>query len=234
MKLIISIQENCDDMDKQLFDFLTDLKKHNNREWFTEHKCEFETAKSHANHFFDELYTELSQYDDFQPLKIYRIYRDVRFSKDKSPYKLHFSALYSRKQPQNRGSFYVHLQPGESFVGGGFWGPEKEDLLRIRKAIEFDDEFLNILNDKDLKSNFGELTGEQLKLIPKGFDKAHPRAELLKFKQFLLTKSYPDQVVFEADFLQRIVNDYQHLQPFFRYMTEVLTTNENGESLFEL
>lgn len=220
-------------MDPQIFQFLEGLIKNNNREWFADHKPEFTKAKEDAYQFFDEMFVLLSEIDEFHEPKTFRIYRDVRFSKDKTPYKPHFSAVFSRKQPKNRGSFYIHLKPGNTFVASGFWEPNKEDLLLIRKAIERDDEFSNILKDEKLIENFGELKGDKLKLISKGFDKEHPRADLLKHKQFLFTKNYKDHEVFEDDFKAKIIEDYKTLQAFFHYMTEVLTTNENGESILD-
>lgn len=219
-------------MKNDFFAFLNELEKNNNRPWFQANKEEFEMAKAEADQIFRAIDRGLKERDEFQDYKFYRIYRDIRFSKDKTPYKNHFSAIFQRKQPQNRGSFYVHLQPGNSFVGGGFWGPEREDLVRIRKAIEMEDDFEKILQQKSFQKNFGELKGDQLKNVPKDFEKDHPRGELLKFKQYLLMKNYTDQEVKQGNFVQNILKDYELMRPFFLYMTDVLTTNENGESLF--
>lgn len=219
-------------MKNDFFAFLNELEKNNNRPWFQANKEEFEMAKAEADQIFRAIDRGLKERDEFQDYKFYRIYRDIRFSKDKTPYKNHFSAIFQRKQPQNRGSFYVHLQPGNSFVGGGFWGPEREDLVRIRKAIEMEDDLEKILQQKAFQKNFGELKGDQLKNVPKDFEKDHPRGELLKFKQYLLMKNYSDQEVKQGNFVQNILKDYELMRPFFLYMTDVLTTNENGESLF--
>lgn len=219
-------------MKAEVMEFLKDLGNNNNRPWFQENKGRFEAAKAEAHSLFREIELGLKELDEFHDLKFYRIYRDIRFSKDKTPYKNHFSAIFQRKQPENRGSFYVHLQPGSSFIGGGFWGPDKEDLLRIRKAIDIEDDLEEILTDPALKKSFRKLKGDKLKRVPKDFDKEHPRGNLLKYKQFLLTKRYSDKDVVRKGFVQKVLQDYQTLQPFFNYMTEVLTTDENGVSLY--
>lgn len=214
-----------------LFDFLHQLERNNNREWFIENKPAYEIAKKEADTIFEEVYEALSEIEALQPLKKYRIYRDVRFSLDKTPYKTHFSAFVGRKKPKDRGGFYIHFENGNCFIGGGFWGPEKDDLLRIRKAIDSSSELEKLLNDKKLVNAFGELYGDELKTAPKGFPKDHARIHLLRKKQFLLIKKFEDDEIFQSDFPQKVVDAYQILLPFYHYMTEVLTINENGESL---
>lgn len=218
-------------MKNDLFQFLLDLEQNNNRDWFEENKAAFEKAKSEAATIFDAIYKELIKIDEFGKFRMYRIYRDVRFSKDKTPYKNHFGAIYMRHQPHNRGSFYVHLEPGNTFVGGGFWSPEKEDLFRIRQAIELEDELELILKDTLFKKELGSLFGETVKTAPKGFDKNHPRIELIRHKQFILKKSFKDDEVFKEDFKQKVSSAYKVMQPFFLYLTDVLTTDANGESI---
>lgn len=216
---------------ENIYNFLNDLKRNNNREWFNENKDRYELAREEANAIFSSISEELKRIDDFSPYKLYRIYRDVRFSKDKTPYKGHFAALFSRRQPNNRGSFYLQLKPGGSMIGGGFWNPNKEDLLSIRKAIVVEDELEVILGDKALQTLLGSMEGEQLKTVPQGFDINHPRIELLRYKQFLFRRPLTDEVVFSTEFKDIVIETYQAMQPFFQYMTEVLTTDENGESL---
>ena len=219
-------------MDK-VYTFLEELKKNNNREWFHSNKEAFEKVKAEVRIIFDTIYDELSLIEPLEPLKVYRINRDIRFSSDKTPYKTHFSAFVGRKKPHNRGGFYIHIEPQNCFIGGGFWGPESSDLLRIRKAINESDELEKILNNIELKSNFNDLYGTELKTAPKGFSKDHERVHLLRKKQFLLIKHFDDQTIFEDFFPQQVAQDFQILLPFFNYMTEVLTTNENGEYLYE-
>lgn len=216
---------------KNIYNYLNDLKKNNNREWFNENKDRYELVKEEADAIFSGIADELNLLDDFSPYKMYRIYRDVRFSKDKTPYKGHFAALFSRRQPGNRGSFYLQLKPGGSMIGGGFWNPEKDDLQRIRKAIEADDELVDILENKHLKALMGRMEGEELKTVPRGFEIDHPRIELLRYKQYLLRRPLSDDEVFSPDFQDKVIETYKVIQPFFQYMTDVLTTDENGESI---
>ena len=217
----------------EIYKYLKKLEKNNNREWFTEHKVEYDTAKAEADLIFNSIYQELSKKEELEPLKVFRIYRDVRFTLDKTPYKTHFSAQTGRKKPHNRGGIYFHIQPNRCFIGVGFWGPEKDDLLRIRREIEASDELSKILINKNLLKEFGEMTGEELKSAPKGFNKEHDRIELLRKKQYLFIKNYTDDEVLAKDFPQKVAKSMQALQPFLAYMTDVLTTDENGESLIK-
>ncbi len=217
----------------EIYKYLKKLEKNNNREWFTEHKVEYDTAKAEADLIFNSIYQELSKKEELEPLKVFRIYRDVRFSLDKTPYKTHFSAQTGRKKPHNRGGIYFHIQPNHCCIGVGFWGPEKDDLLRIRREIEASDELSKILINKNLLKEFGEMTGEELKSAPKGFNKEHDRIELLRKKQYLFIKNYTDDEVLAKDFPQKVAKSMQALQPFLAYMTDVLTTDENGESLIK-
>lgn len=212
--------------------FLKQLEKNNNRDWFNTHKNEFDTAKAEADLIFNAIYQELSKKEELEPLKIYRIYRDVRFSNDKTPYKIHFSAQSGRKKPHNRGGYYFHIQPNHNFIGIGFWGPERDDLLRIRKDIEVSDELEKILQSKTLIKEFGEMQGEEVKSAPKGFSKDHERIALLRKKQYFFIKNFTDEEVLAEDFPKKVAKSIQVLQPFLNYMTEVLTIDENGQPLF--
>jgi len=178
---------------------------------------------------FESVYHILEKKDALDSLKFYRIYRDVRFSKDKTPYKTNFSMYVGRLQPLNRGGYYLQIEPGNSFIGGGFWGPEKEDLLRIRQEIALDDELLQIISEPNFKAYFGDMEGETLKTAPKGFDKEHERIDLLRKKQFLFRKSFSDEEVLAPDFATKAAEGFLKLLPFFEYMSDVLLTNANGE-----
>ncbi|HLV51372.1 MAG TPA: DUF2461 domain-containing protein, partial [Flavobacterium sp.] len=216
-------------MQKQVLNFLKDLTKNNNREWFAAHKESFEEAKEQALSEFTTIYAGLKQNDFLETMKMYRIYRDVRFSSDKTPYKTHFALFAGRQQPDYRGGYYLHIEPENSFLGIGFWNPNKEDLLRIRKEIELDDELQTILNSKEIHSTFGTIVGDEVKTAPKGFDKNHERINLIKKKQFLLKRDFTDQEVLSNDFPQKVVEIFQKSRPFVDYMTDVLLTNLNGE-----
>ncbi|GAA4232222.1 DUF2461 domain-containing protein [Postechiella marina] len=219
---------------KDIFSFLKKLEKNNNRDWFNENKPEFKTIEQEAKSFYNTLLDTVKVHDDIDKLKIFRIYRDVRFSKNKLPYKTHFGGSLHRVKPKLRGGYYLHLQPNnESFIATGFWQPEKEDLLRIRKEFEMDDEEIrDILANKDFNSIWGSsFEGDELKTAPKGFDKTHKAIDLIKKKQYFFTKKYTDKEVLSPGFLSDIDNSFKAIRPFFDYMSDVLTTDLNGESL---
>src|SRR5690606_31156669 len=180
---------------KNAFDFLTRLYKNNNRDWFTANKPEFDVYQKQNKEFFHQLYSELQKHDSLEGIHIFRIYKDVRFSKDKLPYKTNFGVSFSRTKPLLRGGYYIHLEPGNSFVGGGFWSPNNEDLLRIRKEFEMDTtEIQKITSNKTFVNYFGELRGEDgVKTAPKGFDKNHPAIDLIKKKQYVVMRKFSDK-----------------------------------------
>ncbi|MCU0352080.1 MAG: DUF2461 domain-containing protein [Flavobacterium sp.] len=216
-----------------VFDFLEQLQENNNREWFQIEKNAFETAKKEANATFLEIDAQLRKQDSIERTQIFRIYRDVRFSKNKAPYKNHFSVGFTRTKPLLRGGYYLHIEPNASFVGGGFWEPNAADLNRIRKEFETDDEEIRkIISEVSFKKFFGELKGDELKTAPKGFDKLHPAIDLIRKKQFLLTRSFSNEEVLAANFNQEILVTFQAMRPFFDYMSDVLSTDLNGESIY--
>ncbi len=216
---------------QNVLDYIKKLQQNNNREWFVDNKKSFEEVKESANQLFNAVYNELNLSDSLEPLKIYRIYRDVRFSADKTPYKTHFSMYMGRLKPDYRGGYYLHIEPGNSFLGVGFFDPNKEDLLRIRKEIELDNELEDILNSKEIKNTFGNLVGDEVKTAPKGFDKNHERIALLKKKQFLLIHKFTDNEVLKPDFFKEAAKVFKKSRPFVDYMTDVLLTNLNGEEM---
>jgi len=218
-----------------VFTFLKELEKNNNRDWFTAHKKEYEVLKDDMKSFFTALGEQVKRHDDIERVKIFRIYRDVRFSKNKTPYKINFSSSLSRAGARLRGGYYIHIQPNNaSFIATGFWGPEKEDLLRIRKELELDaTEFRKIIGAKKLKSIWGELHGEELKTAPKGFDKAHANIDLIRKKQFIFSLSFTDKEVLDPNFGNEVNQSFKAIRPYFDLMSDVLTTNLNGESLLD-
>ncbi|WP_430400716.1 DUF2461 domain-containing protein [Flavobacterium sp.] len=218
---------------KTTLDFLEKLQENNNREWFAENKKKFDAEQKKVKTFFNEIGTLLGKVDSIERIQIFRIYRDVRFSKNKLPYKNHFSVGFNRTKPMLRGGYYLHIEPGASFVGGGFWEPNKEDLFRIRKEIELDaSELRQIINQSTFKEYFGTLEGEELKTAPRDFDKMHPDIDIIRKKQFLVTRSFSDKEVLSPDFKNEVVETFKAMRPFFDYMSDVLTTNLNGESIY--
>ncbi|WBU89117.1 DUF2461 domain-containing protein [Cellulophaga omnivescoria] len=223
-----------DVISKNTFGFLNKLKENNTREWFLEHKKEFKVEENAFKEFITLLGEKLNEHDDIEKSKVFRIYRDVRFSKNKTPYKVHLAGSFTRAGARLRGGYYVHIEPGNSFVATGFWAPNKEDLFRIRKEIELDaQEFRDIINNKTFKDAWGELKGEELKRAPKGFDIAHNDIDLLRKKQYIFTREFTDKEVLSANFLDTINELFAAIRPFFDLMSDVLTTNLNGESILD-
>jgi uncharacterized protein (TIGR02453 family) len=220
-------------LQKSTLEFLTQLKENNDRDWFAANKKAFESEQKLAKTFLTSVGEQLGRIDSIERIQIFRIYRDVRFSKDKAPYKNHFSVGFTRTKPMLRGGYYLHIEPGKSFVGGGFWEPNAEDLSRIRKEFEMDDEEIRtILADDTFKKFFGELKGEELKTAPKGFDKTHPAIDLIRKKQFLLTRSFSDKEVMAPNFEENVLITFKAMHPFFDYMSDVLSTDLNGELIY--
>ena len=216
-----------------ILDFFKQLEKNNNREWFNEHKKEFKTIESEAKKCYSEVFNLLKNHDEIDHFKMFRIYRDVRFSKNKSPYKTHFGGTFHRKKPELRGGYYLHIAPNnESFIAAGFWEPNASDLQRMRKEFEMDaTEMRQIISDKTFKSVWGDLVGDELKTAPRDFEKDHPAIDLIKKKQYIFVKKYTDKEVLSDDFLEQVNTSFKVIRPYFDYMSEVLTTNLNGESI---
>ena len=219
---------------KSTLDFLKELSQNNNREWFTENKSTFEAEQKKVKAFYNVVMERLKVSDLIESVKIFRIYRDVRFSKNKLPFKSHFGGQFKRATNKLRGGYYLHICPGDSFLAGGFWEPNKEDLARIRKEFEEDaTEIREIVNTADFKKHFGKLQGEAVKSAPRGFDKNHPNIDLIKLKQFIVTREFTDDEVLAPNFLTEVTASFEAMRPYLDYMSDVLTTDLNGESLVD-
>lgn len=217
---------------KTAFDFLLELEKNNNKEWFEKNKPTFKSHETGVKAFFEAVKDRLNHHDEIEKMKMFRIYRDVRFSKDKTPYKTHFAGSFSRLGTHLRGGYYLHLKPEGSFLATGFWAPNKEDLFRIRKELEMDaSEFRNVINQKTLKDIWGGLKGDTVKTAPKGFEKEHADIDLIKHKQFIFVRNFSDSEVLSGSFLEEVEKSYRAIRPFFDLMSDILTTNLNGESI---
>ncbi|MEP2025604.1 MAG: DUF2461 domain-containing protein [Reichenbachiella sp.] len=220
----------------QPFQFLNKLEDNNNREWFNKNKGLYLEAHQQIIEFADLLLSELNKTDVIETptgkKSLYRIYRDVRFSKDKTPYSLYFGGGYRRATAERRGGYYFHLEPGNTYVGGGFWGPNSQDMMHIRKHLQQEPERLReIIQSNDFKKNFGSLRGERLKRAPKGFDVDDPAIDLLRYKQYWVRHEFDMKDVMKPNFHLSIIKQFHHMRPFFDYMSEILTTDLNGESI---
>ncbi len=215
-----------------IFTFYKDLDKNNNREWFESHKPRFKSLELEVKDFNEIVKFGLEETDDIEKVKMFRIYRDVRFSKNKTPFKTHFGVSFHRKKPNLRGSYYMHLAPQNSFIASGFWNPNPMDLLRIRKDLEMDaQELRDVITDFTFKKVWGELQGDVVKTSPKGFNIDHPNIDLIRHKQFLFIKRFDDKSVLSSDFQEEVIKSFSAIRPFFDLMTNVLTTDLNGVSL---
>lgn len=219
---------------KSALDFFKKLEKNNNRDWFNDNKKEFKAIEAEVKAVYNELYNRLNLHDEIDKMKMFRIYRDVRFSKDKTPYKTHFGGSFHRKKPALRGGYYLHIAPNnESFIATGFWEPASPDLLRIRKEFEMDAEPMReILADKNFNSIWGnQFVGDEVKSAPKGFSKEHPNIDLIKKKQFIFTRKFTDKEITANNILDVVDDSFKAIRPYFNYMSDVLTTDLNGVSL---
>jgi uncharacterized protein (TIGR02453 family) len=210
--------------------FLKDLEKNNNREWFLSKKDQYEAASANMKEVLNDVIKGLNKKDVIEDGRLFRIYRDVRFSKDKAPYKNNFGIHFTRASKERRGGYYLHIEPGGSFVGGGFWAPSPEDLKRIRDEFAFDDKPIRkILASKTFISNFGTLDGDELKTAPSGYDRNSPAIDLIRKKQLLIGRKFKDKEVLDPGFVKEVVRTFEAMRPFFDYMSEVLMTNTDGE-----
>jgi len=216
-------------IDQKSLDFLYELNRNNHREWFQEHRDWYETSRQDFEDFVRQVRLELAKVDEIEKTKVYRIYRDLRFTKDKTPYKTHFAAHFTRKGVYRRGGFYMQISYDEVLIAGGFWGPSREDIQYIREGIlENPEPLRDALATPNIKDRFGGLTGEELKTAPRGVDKEHPHIDLLRKKQFLLERRYPLKRVLEKGFPAQVASDFEAMIPVFQVITDYLVYDGNG------
>lgn len=221
---------------KEAIQFIEDLKKNNNTEWMHANKKRYDDFKKDYHQHIAEVLTEMKPLDKtLEPLEIknctFRINRDIRFSKDKQPYKNNIGMWMSQnKNRKNAPGYYIHFEKGKSFIAGGVWNPEVGELKQIRKEIEFfHDDLEAILNDKNFKKEFGELTVEEnnkLKKAPKGYDPEHPAIELLKFKSFTAAQKIDEKLFSDKDFAKKIAQKLIALKPMNDFLSRALETEE--------
>lgn len=215
---------------KDSLQFLADIKKNNNREWFLANKKRYEAYKKEYYALVQQFLDVLKAHDPaLAPLEVkncvFRINRDIRFSKDKSPYKTNMAFWFSPGNKNwNQAGYYVHVEPGSSFIAGGFHQPEAEDLKKIRKEIAFFHEDLEaILADKNFKATYGGMDRENvLKTVPKGYEKDHPAIELLKLKSFTATAKIDDKLLSDKDFVKKVSDKLLLLKPMGEFLNRAL------------
>lgn len=214
--------------------FLRDLSRNNNKVWFDDNRTRYESVKKEMRSFFSTVFEELKMSDDLEEMHVFRINRDIRFSKDKAPYKNHISVHFKRRKPHLRGGYYLHIETGnKSLLAGGFWAPSKEDTLRIRQEFELDaGPMREIMQDPSFAKTFGVIQGEKLATAPKGFDKLHKNIDLIKHKNWYFETYFTDEEVLSVQFQQQVLKAFLLLRPYFDYMSDVLGTDANGEPIY--
>lgn len=213
---------------------LADLEAHNERSWFEANRVRYEAAHANMVAFAGALLERMRVHDKLSTpsgaRSLMRIHTDQRFHKGRPPYAPRFGGRLVRVKPALRGGYFFRIQPGDrSHITCGFMGPEPADLRLIRQDITHDHEtWRKILGGRDLRTQLGALFGEELATVPRGYSMDHPAADLLRKKQFLLRRTFKDEEVLAADFLDEVVKAYRAVRPWFDHMTAVLTTDGNG------
>jgi uncharacterized protein (TIGR02453 family) len=211
--------------------FLTQLKRNNDRTWFENHKEEYEQhVKAPMQSFVVALKPHFARFApefDLNPKRsIFRIYRDIRFSQDKTPYKTNIAAHFVlRGMPKGfiGSGYYIQIEPGEFFAGGGIYMPDSAQLKNIRKAIAaHGKEFLSILNDKRFQKRFAPFGWTKLQRVPKGYREDHPMAEWLKYKQFFVGVSLPESACFHESLVENVAGICEDASPLVRFLNKSL------------
>ena len=210
--------------------FLKALKKNNSKEWFDQNRKSYEQAKENYMDFVEGILGRMKKIDtslaDLEPKQcVFRINRDVRFSKNKDPYKTNMGASFSKggKKIQCAG-YYFHLEPGGSFIGGGFWMPMAPELNKIRQEIDYNVEAFNkIINKKKFKDIFGSLSeSEKLSRPPKGYEADNPAIELLKLKSFIVMKEVKDAELIGKELANKVVDHFETMMPLVDFLNKAI------------
>ncbi len=204
--------------------FLKELKKNNNKPWFDTHRKEYELAKKNMEQFCAALIIQIGKFDkDIALLSpkdcLFRINRDVRFSKDKSPYKTNMGAyLVKGGKKSYLPGYYFHIEPGKSMMAGGLWMPEADKLKAVRQEIDYNlKDFKKIIADKKFKALFPKLEGEKLVNPPKGYDALNPALEFLKHKSWVVTHAFGDKEIMDSKFVTSAVKASATMKPFLQF-----------------
>lgn len=219
-------------LQKSTIQFLKNIKDNNHKEWMDAHRSDYESAKKDFANLVEKVIAFFGKKDvEIAHLTAsactFRFNRDIRFSKDKSPYKTNFGASINKggKKAHSAG-YYLHLEPGQSFCGGGVWMPESKDLAAVRQEIDYNwEEFQKIINNKNFIKTYGSLSFDsEYKLIrePKGYEKDNPAIEYLKLKSFLAIKSLPDKLFLSDNLEKEIVDAFSALQPLIVFLNRAV------------
>lgn len=212
-----------------IFEFLKELTVNNNKEWFQENKPKYQQAKKEFESYVNELIAIVHAIDPTvgHPHAkdcIFRIFRDVRFSKDKTPYKNNFGAYVAhggRKSPY--GGYYLHIEPDNSFIGGGIYCPQPNVLKAVRESIvEYPDDYKKIIEDKSFKKVFPEIWGDRLKTAPKGFPKDDPNIDLIKLKSYTLITALSDKQIGSKNIENKISEVFKIMKPYNDFLNSAI------------
>lgn len=216
----------------KVLEFLDELTKNNNREWFQNNKKWYEESRDKFLFLTDVMINEIRKFDPEVPALspkdcMFRIFRDVRFSKDKRPYKTNFGSFIAKggRKSMNAG-YYFHIEPGESFLGGGIYMPPAEPLKAVREFISMHgDEFMEIINNPVFKKMYPEMYNDKLKTAPKGFPKDHEFIHLLRYKSFIFSRKLKKSEILEKNYIENMVQSFKVLQPVNQLLNEALKKN---------
>ncbi len=214
---------------KPSLNFLAELKENNNKEWFDENRRTYEGCRAQMLELIQELIEGIAAFDPSLTAVeakqcIFRINRDIRFSKDKTPYKTNFGALMGAAGRKTEGTgYYIHIAPGQVFTGGGIYKPQPEMLSKIRQEIDYNSkDLLKIIEAPEFKNRFGEIQGEQLKTAPKGYPKDHPFIHLLRYKSYYVLEEYSDENACQETFVKKALESYQAAFSFNSFLKDAI------------
>ncbi len=213
-----------------VLDFLTQLKLNNNREWFQENKKWYEASKKEVENFISEMITEISEIDpsvQTPALKdcMFRIFRDVRFGADKSPYKTNFGGFIARGGRRSKfPGYYFHFEPGESMLAGGVYQPQPETLKLMRNEVYYHSpELKEIMGKPSFRKYFGHLGDfDKMKKAPKDFRADFPDIDLLKYRSYIVSQNIPDKIVTSDNYQKQIIDMVRELQPFMAFLNRAI------------
>ena len=226
------------DMANQYLKFLEALSQNNHKSWMDENKSWYLAVKEEFLNDVGEMLSEVSVWEpalsSFKAKDcVFRQNRDVRFSANKDPYKTNFAAYFSVGGKKSLGpGYYVHVQPGNSFLAGGIWMPESESLKKIRQEIDYSGKELDaILNEPRFKKTFSGLEGDKLKNMPKGYEMDHPYIELLKHKSFIVSNPISDVEISSGDFKKKAIEGFRLMKPFHDFLSRAIDESDSGDGL---
>ena len=216
----------------KVIQFLNELSENNNREWFQKNKKWYDESREKVLFLTEVVINEIRKFDPDVPLLepkdcLFRIFRDVRFSNDKSPYKTNFGSFIAKGgRKSSYAGYYFHIEPSGSFVGGGIYMPAAEPLKAIRDYIaENGEEFLLLTNNKNFKKVYPEMMDDKLNTAPKGYSPDHEFINLLRYKSFAFSSQFDKSQILADNYIEKLVHSFKTLQPVNRFLNDALENN---------